>query len=171
MIYSVSQHKNIPVTVTKSYSVIDYGYKYNDIIRYDVFTNENEAEYIGYLELEDTKNGVKVLYIENQHPDLYKHFGQVADQIEVEHCLNRGIDKPNIRSVAAINSHIKHFKRGKRFFKEGINVYLDYLLKNLKKGERVITGDLGLQKMYMPINLINEIKEKIKINPILKGLK
>ena len=153
----------------KNYCSYDDGHA--ETIRYDVYAKENKTTHVGFVELEDTKNGVKVMYIENQHPNLFKHFGQVADQIEVEHCLNRGIKKPYICSVAAIGSHIKHFKRGKRFIDEGINIYLDSLIKNLKKGERVITGFLGIKKMYMPINMINEIEEKIKINPILKGLK
>ena len=170
MIYSISQQKEVPITLTKNY------YSYNDghadTVCYNVYAEtDNITQHVGYLELEDIKNGVKVLYMENLHPNLYKHFGQVADQIEVEHCLERGIEKPYICSVAAIGSHIKHFKRGKRFIDEGINIYLDYLLKNLKKGEHVLTGITGVKKMYMPINLINEIKEKIKINPLLKSLK
>ena len=169
MIYSVLQHKEIPVTVTKELDFVDYKYGYETI--YTVHDAANSEIDIGYVKLQDTKNGVKVHYIKNQYPNLYKQFAQVADQIELEHCLNRGINKPYIQSTAAIGTHIQHYKRGKRFINEGINIYVDYLLKNLKKGERAITGFLGYQKMYMPINMINEIKEKIKINPLLKGLK
>ncbi len=107
----------------------------------------------------------------NEKPKLYKHFGQIADQIELEHCLNNGISKPYIYSDAASGTLLPHFKKGKRFINEGINIYLDYILKNVKKGERVYTSNFGPQKMYMPINLINELIEKIKINPLLKGLK
>ena len=168
MIYSISQHKEIPIIVTKDTQYID-NILYNKVTRYTVSELSNQSNDIGFVELEDTKNGVKVVYIANQQPELYKHFGQVADRIEVEHCLGRGIENPYIQSVAAINTHIKHFKRGKRFVNEGINIYFDSLIKKLKIGEHVMLGFLGYQKMYMPMNLINEIKAKIKINPLLKG--
>ncbi|MBQ4400123.1 MAG: hypothetical protein II830_02365 [Alphaproteobacteria bacterium] len=169
MIYSISQQKEIPVTVTKQVFYIDDDY--GELIRYTVHDASERKIPVGYVDLQNTRVGARVSYIKNQYPDLYKHFGQVADQIEVEHCLNRGIETPYIDSVAAMGTHIMHFKRGKRFINEGINVYLDYLIKNLKKGEHVLTGFLGYQKMYMPINLLNEIKEKIKINSLLKGVK
>lgn len=169
MIYSVLQHKEVPVTVTKDVQYIDD--EFGEITRYSVYETSKHNIYVGYVNLQDTKNGVKVLYIKNQFPELYRHFGQVADQIELEHCLNRGIDKPYIGSTAAINTHIMHFLRGKRFINEGINIYLDYLIKHIQKGEKARTGFLGYQKMYMPINMINEIKEKIKIHPLLKGIK
>ena len=169
MIYSVLQHKEVPISVTKE--IIKIYDDIGDIIRYTVHDAAEEKIHVGYVDLIDTKNGVKVSFIKSQHPKLYKHFGQVADQIEVEHCLKRGIEKPYIHSTAAIGTYIKHFKRGKRFINEGINIYLDYLTNNLKKGERVLMGALGYQKMYMPINMINEIKDKIKIAPLLKNIK
>ena len=169
MIYSVLQHKEVPVTVTKE--IIPIYDNLGDVIRYTVHDAAEERIHVGYVDLQDTKNGVRVSYIKNQHPNLYRHFGYVADQIEVEHCLNRGIKNPSIRSVAAIGTYIQHFKRGKRFINKKINTYLENLVKNLQKGEIVLTGALGYQKMYMPIKMINEIKEKIKISPLLKGLK
>ena len=169
MIYSVLQHKEVPVTVSKKVYYINE--EFGDLIRYTVHNTSEPRIHIGYVDLQDTKSGVKVSYIKNQHPDLYKHFGQIVDQIELEHCLKRGIDKPFIQSSAAINTYIQHFKRGKRFINEGINIYLDYICQNLKKGERINIGALGYQKMYMPINMINEIKEKIKILPLLKDIK
>ena len=169
MIYSVLQHKEVPITVTKEVHYIDD--EFGDLIRYTVHDASGRRIPVGYVDLTDTKNGVKVHYIKSQYPNLYKHFGQVADQIELEHCLKRGIKNPYIHSVAAIGTHITHFLRGKRFINEGINIYLDYLIKNLQKGEKIMTGALGTQKMYMPINLINEIKDKIKVNQLLKGLK
>ena len=68
--------------------------------------------------------------------------------------MKRNIKKPYIHSVAAINTHIIHYKRGKRFINEGLNIYLDNLMKNLQKGERVMTEFLGYQKMYMPITIM-----------------
>ena len=167
MIYSILKQKEIPVTITKDVKFIDN--EMGDLTRYTVFDDAGRA-YIRYVDLVDTKNGAKVLYIKNQNQDLYKHFGHLADQIEVEHCLKRGIDKPYIQSVAARSTYIQHFLRGKRFINHGINIYLDYLTKNLVKGEKIFTEFLGYQKMYMPINMVNEIKEKIKINSLLKKL-
>ena len=170
MIYSISQQREIPVTVSKTVQYVDN--KTGEVIfRYTVSDAIKPSEEIGYVDLSDTKNGVHVSYIKKYESKKYKHFGQVADQIELEHCLKRGIDKPYIQSVAAIGSYIQHFKRGKRFANEGTNIYFDILTKNLLKGEKVETGVLGYQRMYMPMKLINELKEKIKINPLLKFIK
>ena len=169
MIYSVLQQKNVPVTITKQ---IEPTYdEYGVVTNYTVHDASEEKIHVGYVSLQDTKNGVKVLYIKNQHPNLYKHFGNLADQIEVEHCIQRGIEKPYINSVAARGTYIKHFLRGKRFINEGLNIYLDYLTKHMENGKKIKTEFFGYQKMYMPINMINEIKEKIKLNPLLKYIK
>lgn len=160
MIYSIKQHKEIPINIVKE--------KYTTFTRYVV---NDCSKNIGYVDLKDTEDGVKVLYIKNQQPKLYKHFGMVADQIELEHCLNRDIENPYIQSKAASGTLMQHFKRGKRYLDAEVNSYLSNILKDLKKGERVFTGSLGTQKMFMPINMINEIKEKIKIHPLLKGIK
>lgn len=165
MIYSVSLQKEIPVSITKQKIYIDNWQ--NDITRYNVY-DEFQKNDVGYVDLTDTKNGVKVLYIKNYDPKLYKHFGDLADQIEVEHCLKKGIDTPYIHSVAARDTYIQHFLRGKRFINKDINIYLENLTKNLIKGEKIITDFLGYQKMYMPIEMINKIKEKIKKYPVLK---
>jgi len=167
MIYSISQHKEIPVSITRKIIPINDGFP--DIIRYDVF-DDTQKMFVGYVDLIDDQNGTKVHYIKNEEPKLYKHFGNLADQIEVEHCLKRGIDKPYIHSVAAIGTHIQHYLRGKRFINEGINIYLEYLTKNLVKGEKVMPDFLGYQEMYMPINMINEIKNKIRKSPLLKNI-
>ena len=162
MIYSVKQKQYVPIDVKKEI--------YKTFTRYTV-SDTSKAIDVGYVDLKDLKNGAEVIYMENKQPKLYKRFGMVADQIELEHCLNNGISKPYIQSKSASGILLPHFKRGKRFINEGINIYLDYILKNVKKGERIYTGILGAQKMYMPINLINELMEKIKINPLLKRLK
>ena len=168
MIYSILKHKEVPVYVEKKYIPVNDGF--DDIVRYDVY-DETTKNFVGYVDLQDTEKGVKVDFIKNQNPDLYKHFGQLADQIELEHCLNRGIKKPYIESVAAIGTHVMHFLRGKRFINKKINKDLYNLTKNLQKGEKISVGQLGCQRMYMPINLINKIRDKIKINRILKNVK
>ncbi|MCR5266749.1 MAG: hypothetical protein K6E29_09205 [Cyanobacteria bacterium RUI128] len=167
MIYSVLNKHDVPVSITKeTHYLSDLD---TDMTRYNVF-DESERHFIGYVDLRDTKNGARVLYITNQNQKLYKHFGHLADQIEVEHCMNRGIETPYIQSVAARDSYIQHYLRGKRFINEGVNIYLGSLTENLKKGERVTADFLEYQKMYMPINMVNEIKDKIKRNPLLKHL-
>ena len=169
MIYSLLKQKEIPVTVSKQ---VEHIYdEQGDVTIYTVHDASEEKIHVGYVKLMDTKNGAKVLYIKSQHPKIYKHFGNLADQIEVEHCLQRGIEKPYINSVASRSAYIKHFLRGKRFINERINVYLDYLTKNLKKGNKIKAEFIGYQKMFMPLDMINQIKEKIKLNPLLKGIK
>ncbi len=163
MVYSVKQHREVPVQVQKEV--------YKTFTRYVVNDKANTSINIGYVDLKDSKDGVTVLYIKNEQPKLYKHFGMVADQIELEHCLNNGIENPNIQSEAASGTLLQHFKRGKRYINEEINAYLSNILNNIKKGERVFTGHLGSQKMYMPLSLINELKDRIRINQLLKGLK
>ena len=78
MIYSVTQKKEIPVKITKEVHYIDE--KFGDLIRYNVYDNSHPSRniYAGYVDLQDTKNGVNVIFIKNQNPDLYRHFGQVA---------------------------------------------------------------------------------------------
>ena len=169
MIYSITQHKEVPIKVDKKI-IYDENFYEDYLVRYTVYNAKNSEE-IGYVDLQDTRNGAKVSYIKNQQPKSYKHFAKLADQIEVEHCLERGIKNPYIQSVAALGTHVNHFIRGKRFLNEGINIYLESITKNLLKGEKVITGFFGHQKMYMPMNLLNELKEKIKVAPLLKGVK
>lgn len=168
MIYSILQQKQVPITVTKDVTDIP---NYGRFIKYTVHDASETGIHVGYVDLRDTKNGVEVLFIKNQHPNLYKHFGKIADQIEIEHCIKRGINNPYIQSEAALGSHIQHFKRGKRFINEGVNVFLQDLVSNLQKGQREYTRFLGNQPMFMPQNLVNEIKEKIKATPLLKGIK
>ncbi len=166
MIYSVLQKKEVPVTVSKE--VIKVYDDIGDLTRYTVHDAAEPLIHVGYVDLQDTKDGVKVAYIKSQHPNLYKHFGQIADQIEVEHCINRGIDNPYIYSVAAKGTHVLHFLRGKRFINEKVNLYLQQIINNLKKGEKAVTKFLGKQKMYMPQALVQHYIEIIKKTPLLK---
>ena len=167
MIYSIQQHKEVPVEISKTFTHLP---KFGDFTRYTVNDASKRKINIGYVDLKDTNNGVEVMYIKNLQPNLYKYFGKIADQIELEHCMQRGIDTPYIQSDAMVGTLMQHYIRGKRYINEGINVYLGHICENLQKGERVFTGFLGTQKMYMPINMINEIKEKIKIAPLLKNI-
>ena len=162
MVHSIKLNTEIPVQVTsKSYFLGEFG----NFTRYTVKDNRIP---VGYVDVQDTPHGCYVLYIKNQNPTLYKGFGKVADQIEVEHCLKRNIETPLITSEAKFNTHIAHFKRGKRYINEGINVFLRDLIEKLSKGENYLTDFLGIQKMFMPQNLINKYMKIIKKAPLLK---
>ena len=162
MIHSIKLNSDIPVQVTsKSYFLHELG----NYTRYEVKDNRIP---VGYVDLNDTPHGCYVMYIKNMNPDLYKGFGKVADQIEVEHCLKRNIKHPFINSVAKFNTHILHYKRGKRFINKEVNAFLKSIVDNLQKGEKVITSFLGAQDMYMPQELVNKYREIIKKAPLLK---
>lgn len=162
MIYSKKIGQYIPVNViSEKHNIPNYG----SFIRYTVKNNKIP---VGYVDLQDTKNGVYVCYIKNLNPSLYSGFGKLADQIEVEHCLKNNIKNPYIQSVAAVGTLLQHFKRGKRFIEEGKNIFLNEVLKNLQKGEQININFLGSAKMFMPQNLVQKYIELIKINPLLK---
>ena len=162
MIYSRKIGQHIPVNVTsENHRIKGYG----SFIRYTIKDNRIP---VGYVDLQDTKNGVYVCYIKNLNPDLYSGVGKLADQIEVEHCLKNNKKNPYIESTAQVGTLLQHFKRGKRFIDEGVNVFLNEVLKNLQKGERVYVGFLGNAKMFMPQNLIQKCMEQIEKHPLLK---
>ena len=77
MIYSIQQHKEVPIKVTKE--IIAVYDNIGDLTRYTVHDASEPLIHVGYADLQDTKNGAKVAYIKSQHPNRYKHFGQVAD--------------------------------------------------------------------------------------------
>ena len=161
MIHLRKQNIDVPVQIeTYRQSIKDWG----TFTKYRV---KNGKIPVGYVDLQDTERGCRVMYIKNQLPELYSGFGKLADQIEVEHCLNRGIKNPYIESVGAIGTLFQHFKRGKRFINEALNVYFQYVSENLKKGEKVSTECFGDQQMFMPQNLVQECIERIKRNPLL----
>ena len=161
MIYKKQLHTFIPVQVEVQRHQIEH---WGELVRYK--DKDNKIP-VGYVDLKDTPNGCEVLYIKNLNPDIYSGFGRIADQLEVEHCLQRGIKKPDIISEAVIGTLMQHFKRGKRFIDESINIYLKSVLDSLQKGEFFSTNALGKQPMYMPQSLIEEYIEKIKKNPLL----
>ena len=162
MIYSKKLGHHIPINVQAvNYDIHEFGCFTRYVVR------DNKIP-IGYVDLQDTKNGVYVCYINNLNPNLYSGFGTVADQIEVEHCLKNNKKNPYIESIAQIGSLLQHFKRGKRFIDEGINVFLNEVVKNLQKGEQINLGFLGSQKMFIPQNLIQKCMEQIKEHPLLK---
>ena len=143
---------------------------------------------VGYVSLTDKENGVWVDFIRNYAPDRYSGFGKIADQVEVEHCLNRGLKDFEILSEATPPSLPFHYMRGKRF-----NYIDDSSIKNeLKKRfgtfninkimERLLEKNQCASKkdiidcacivervpMYMPKDLIKKYIDIIKKYPLLK---
>ena len=141
---------------------------------------------IGYVNLIDEANGVKISMIKNYDPKLYKDFEITADQIEIEHCLKRGISPENIEinSEAVLNSHAYHSKIGKVFRELPDGPFKSYLIETfgtadvniivksiLDKAQHIRdchTEFLGNIPMFMPKNLIQKYIEIIAKNPILK---
>jgi hypothetical protein len=146
--------------------------------KYGVYCGVNP---LGYVSLIDKKNGVWVDYIKNYAPERYSGFGKIADQIEVEHCLNRGLKDFEVLSDATPASLVFHYKRGKRFdyiadawekinLKKmygtfNVNVIIERLLKKSPNPE---TLDIGTVPMFMPKDLIKKYIDIIKLYPLLK---
>ena len=162
MIYSKRLNDYVPISVTsQQYFIDDFG-------KFTRYTVKDGKIPVGTVDLKDIDTGVKVMFIENVHPDLYSGFGAIADQIEVEHCKKLNMDKFEIVSEAALNSHALHYKRGKRFCDERVNRFLDDLIKNTAEGVKFNTRKLGIQKMFMPQEMIANILQKAKVSPLLK---
>lgn len=139
---------------------------------------------VGRVNLIDKPNGVYVSFIENFNPKYFKRFGRIADQLEVEHCLKRGLSDFEITSEASLNSHAYHYRRGKRFGKItdlslisklksmfntiDVNKIVDFIIKTTPEGKEFNTAFLGKIPMYMPRALINKYLEIIKHSPLLK---
>lgn len=163
MVYSKILQTNIPVSVTKTHSC--YLPEYGHFTKYIVKDGKIP---VGSIDLIDTMNGVHVEYIENMNPELYSGFSKVADQVEVEHCLKRGLSWFEIESEAALNSHALHYLRGKRFVSEADNEAVRKIIESTPVGQKFDTKKLGKIRMYMPQELIKKYLEIIKKCPLLK---
>lgn len=163
MIYSKKLQTYIPVTVQKiSQTPVPY---FGTFTKYMVKDGKIS---VGKVDLRDTYSGVHVEFIENMNPHLYSGFGTIADQIEVEHCLNRGMDYFEIKSKAGLNSHALHYLRGKRFDSEEDNETVKKIIESTPVGQKFDTQKLGPKAMYMPWELIEKYLEIIKKCPLLK---
>ena len=136
---------------------------------------------VGFVALINKAYGVWVDYIENFDPDKFSGLGKIADQLEVEHCLNRGLKEFSVLSDAIPSSLAFHYKRGKRFdyilnAKENINLKEKYGTFNmnviieqmLKKNTFPDKWDIGTVPMYMPKDLIKKYIDIIAKFPLLK---
>ena len=161
MIYSKKLGSYIPVNVFKTvFDMSDGG----NLTRYLV---KDDKIPIGIVDLTDKEGGIFVQMIKKFNCN-YSKFGNVADRIEVEHCLKRGLSDFTIDSEAALNSHALHYLRGKRFIPEGINETVKQIIESTPTGEQYNTCRLGAVKMYMPKELIQKYIEIIKKCPLLK---
>lgn len=168
----------IPVTISKQ------EYQTRDLQKFTHYIVKNGTIPIGHVNLSDTPNGVLVSFIRNYSPEKYSGFGTIADQIEVEHCLKRGLKNFKITSEASLGSHIHHYKRGKRFstitdkkqsaklldmFKStDVNKIINYIIKFSPEGKEINTSFLGSVPMYMPQKLIKKYIDIIKKHPLIK---
>ena len=161
MIYSKRLQSYVPVKVESvRYDLKQFG----QMTRYIVKDNKIS---VGTLDVKDTDKGIKVELIHNMYPELYSGFGKVADQIEVEHCMKRGLQEFEIVSEAALNSHALHYLRGKRFYSKTAEEEVKKVIETTPKGEIFKTSFLGRIGMYMPKELIKKYSEIIKRNPLI----
>ena len=161
MIYNKILQRYVPIRVEKTvYEQPNYG----RITKYIVKDGKIP---VGRVSVSEKSFGVYVEFMEKLNPN-YSHFGEVADQIEVEHGIQQGWKDFEIRSNAALNSHAMHYLRGKRFLPESINEIVKSIIENTPLGEKFRTIQLGSVKMYMPKELIKKYIELAKKNPLLK---
>ena len=161
MIYSKRLQTFVPVQVEKKvYNLQEFGC-------FTIYTIKDGKIPVGKVHLTDRPNGIKVEYIENKFPELYSGFGKVADQIEVEHCLQKGLSNFDITSEAALNSHALHYLRGKRFYSEYAEKEVQRVIRETPKGQKFDTKFLGKVRMFMPKELIQKYIEIIKKHPLL----
>ena len=116
-----------------------------------------------------------VTYLQNWDDKNIGGVGKLADKTGVQFCLENGFE-PNIVSYADTNSHVAHFKRGKRFITPPESSY-DYEFLNKKYGKtnpndilqeliqdaewNGTTVDLdgwGALLMYLPEDMINQYR-------------
>ena len=165
MIYSKVSHGYIPITINKTELTYNNGGRPVYMYRYMISDGKIP---VGFVDLENTQRGVHVNFIHNMNPQLYSGLGRTADQIEVEHCLQRGLKDFQIESTAAMNSHALHYLRGKRFIPKKFNQKVKQIIEATPKGEKYNTSFLGMVKMYMPRELIQKYIEIIKQCPLLR---
>lgn len=129
-----------------------------------------------------TGDRLLVHYVRNLDDKKYSGVALLADKLAVNHCIKNNI-KPNIISYAAENSHIAHYKRGKRFlpldFQPAIEFYqknynetdvnkiVKSLIEKSKSGEKIDISSFGEVPMFLPQNLISKFTEEIMQTPIL----
>ena len=123
-----------------------------------------------------------LLHVKNNFQSEYSGVAAVADQLAREYCLRNNI-KPCIVSLSEINSHIAHYKRGRRFFivknGSGLNNFIakfgtddpnkiiERRMKEANTSKHIDCSDLGELYMYMPESVIQQYLIKIREHPLL----
>lgn len=180
MIYSKYLQQQIPITIRKTTDA-------NQGKEHSCYTLHDGTVKVGQVDLVDTPKGVYVEFVENYEPNLYSGVDEVAQRIEVEHCLGKNLDTFEISAEASLNSHAIHYKHGMRFLpiKDSkkiamlqtqyntvdINKIVENIIASTKAGEQYVTRMLGSIPMYMPKELIEKYVHLSKVAPLLKGLK
>ena len=155
------------------------------MVEYDVYDG---CKMIGFARIQDRDYGCHVQLIQNNMPEYYGKFGLLTDKLEVQYCLEKGMNNFEILSNGATNSHALHYQRGKRFkgnanpkqierFMEifnnpglksfSYNSIVKYIVENTPKGERFNTMFLNQIPMYMPKKLIQKYTKELLKNPII----
>ena len=183
VVFSKISSEYIPVVVKpKIYNATE---SWPKMIEYNVYDNYKK---VGFVHLLDSDYGCYVQRIENNNPTEYGKFGYLADKLEIQYCLDKGMKNFEVRSNAAMNSHALHYIRGKRFegcanaakinrFKEiyndadiksfRYNTIVKYIIDHTPKGERFNTMFLRTIPMYMPNTLIQKYVAELLKNPIV----
>ena len=149
------------------------------------FLRDNSRLLDDFQELGIVGDRISIEFLQNNLENKYSKVGELADQIAIEYCLKEKIT-PNIVSVADLNSHAAHYKRGRRFFKldkndpdidyyefkaayktDDPNKIIEERINNTPQGLKTDTSDLCGLYMYMPQKVIQEYLQRIKENPIL----
>ena len=161
MIYSKITQSYLPVTVESKTSYVP------SLGNFTQYLIKDGKIPVGKVDLVDKPYGVHVEYIKKMNPGLYSGFGKLADQLEVEHCLNRGLVDFEIRSEAGLNSHALHYLRGKRFESKEVEEKVKKIIEKTPKGWRFNTLEIGKVPMFMPKELIEKYIKIIKKHPLI----
>ncbi|MBO7672147.1 hypothetical protein J6S88_01935 [bacterium] len=182
IVFSKITNIDIPITVKpKRYEDSIIG----KMVEYDIYDGR---KMIGYGRILDKDYGCYVPLIQSYQPDSYGKLGSLFDKLEVQYCLEKGMNDFEIRSFGAMNSHAIHYLRGKRFegeatpqqikrFRElfkwarlksfDYNTIVKYIIDHTPKDERFNTKFLSNIPMYMPKELIQKYAAELLKNPII----
>ena len=149
------------------------------------FWVENSRLLDDFSEIGITGDRISIDFLQNNNDKQFSGIGKLADQIAIEYCLKEGIPT-NIVSVAKENSHVAHYKRGRRFieldkndpdidyyeFKRQFgttdpNKIIEERIAKAQGNGKIDTSDLFGLYMYMPQEIVNKYLERIKEHPIL----
>ena len=144
---------------------------------YDDYLTKN------YEDLGITGDRIEVDYVKNFDEKRYGGIGHLADLIEVAACKELGFE-PNVVSASVVSAAPLHYMRGKRFVPyekycddfemkkfdlcgKDPNDTIREIVENKSKRGGFDTSALKMEfLMYMPKEMIKELEEELKKNPI-----